>query len=140
MTEVADSSYGKPLPRMEGLTKEFYDFCRQGECASSAARTAAACVTCRARSAPNAVPSSGSGCVRSGRGSIFTWTVVERALHPSFTKLVPYAPVVIEMEEGVRLLSQMLDVAPGDLKIGMPVQVEFKALTDEITLPYFRKA
>ena len=140
MTEVADSSYGKPLPRMEGLTKEFYDFCRQGELRFQR------CTQCGSlRHVPREICAECSSFdwewVRSsGRGSIPTWTVVERALHPAFGKSTPYAPVVIEMEEGVRLLTQMLDVAPGELKVGMPVQVEFKALTDEVTLPYFRKA
>ena len=137
MTEVA---YDKPLPKMGGLTREFYDWCRQGELRFQR------CKNCGSfRHVPREICAECSSFdwewVRSsGRGSIYTWTVVERALHPAFGKSTPYAPVVIEMEEGVRLLSQMLDVPPGELKIGMPVQVEFKALTEEITLPYFRKA
>ena len=63
-----------------------------------------------------------------------------RALHPAFGTSTPYAPVVVELEGGVRLLTQLTDVAPDALKIGMPVQVDFKSVTPEITLPYFRRA
>jgi hypothetical protein len=71
---------------------------------------------------------------------VFTWTVIARALHPAFQNDTPYAPVVIEMDEGVRLLSQVVDCAPDQLRIGMPVEVVFDAVTSEITLPKFRRA
>lgn len=76
----------------------------------------------------------------SGRGTVYTWTVVERALHPAFVNATPIAPVVVEMEEGVRLLSTLVDCAPADLAIGMPVEVVFEAVTPEVTLPRFRRA
>jgi uncharacterized OB-fold protein len=76
----------------------------------------------------------------SGRGALFTWTVVVRAMHPAFAEDVPLAPAVIEMEEGVRLLSQVVDCPPEELEIGMPVEVVFEDVSDEVTLPRFRRA
>jgi uncharacterized OB-fold protein len=76
----------------------------------------------------------------SGRGTVFTWTVVARALHPAFAADVPLAPVVVEMEEGVRLLSVVVDCPPDALQIGMPVEVEFDDVTPEVTLPKFRQS
>ena len=76
----------------------------------------------------------------SGKGEVFSYTVVERALHPAFAESVPYAPTVVELEEGVRLLTEVTDVAPADLEIGMRVEVTFDAVTDEITLPRFVRA
>ena len=63
-----------------------------------------------------------------------------RALHPAFQNDTPYAPVIVEMDEGVRLLTQVTDVAPDALEIDMPVEVAFDAVTPEITLPRFRRA
>jgi uncharacterized OB-fold protein len=60
-------------------------------------------------------------------------------MHPAFVDACPYAPVVIEMEEGVRLLSEVADVAPADLKIDMEVTVHYDDVTDEVTLPKFKK-
>ena len=58
----------------------------------------------------------------------------------AFADSVPYAPAVVELEEGVRLLSEVTDVPPADLEIGMRVEVTFDAVTDEITLPRFVRA
>jgi len=61
-------------------------------------------------------------------------------MHPAFSDEVPYAVSLIEMEEGPRIVSRIVDVAPQDLRAGMPVQVIFEAVTDEVTLPKFRRA
>ncbi len=74
-----------------------------------------------------------------GKGTVFTWTVAERPMHPAFVDAVPYAPVVIEMDEGVRIVSEVIDCEPADLEIGMHVQVAFAKVSDEVTLPKFRR-
>jgi hypothetical protein len=135
---MADSAYTKPLPVLDGLSGEFYAWCRKRELRFQR------CSGCGAwRHVPRKM------CARcgswqwewaraSGRGRVFTWTVVARALHPAFGDDVPLAPVVIEMEEGVRLLSRV-DCRPDELAIGMPVEVAFEDVTPEVTLPKFRR-
>jgi uncharacterized OB-fold protein len=61
-------------------------------------------------------------------------------MHPAFATACPYAPAVIEMEEGVRLLSEVSDVAPADLQIDMSVAVDYHDVTDQVTLPKFKRA
>jgi len=61
-------------------------------------------------------------------------------MSPQFADVVPYSPVVIELQEGVRMVSWLVDVAPGDIRIGLPVEVVFDDVTPEVTLPKFRKA
>ncbi len=132
--------YTKPLPDLDGFAGEFYGFCRDGELRFQR------CSDCRAwRHVPREMcPRCGSfewAWERSGgRGTVYSWTVVDRALHPEFTDATPYAPTIVEMEEGVRVLSNVTDVAPGDLEIGMPVEVVFEEVTHNVTLPKFRKA
>jgi uncharacterized OB-fold protein len=130
----------KPLPVMAGLSKEFYDWCKQRELRFQR------CMDCRTwRHVPREMCAA-CGSWRwewepsSGRGTVFTWTVVARALHPAFAADVPLAPVVVEMEEGVRLLSVLVDCPPDALQIGMPVEVVFDDVTAEITLPKFRQS
>ena len=130
----------RPLPAMDGLAGQFYGFCRQRElrfqrCTGCGAwrhvprELCAACGSWAWEWAPS-----------SGRGTVFTWTVAVRAMHPAFQEAVPYAAVVIEMEEGVRILSTVTDCPPGELVIGMPVTVAFDDVTSEVTLPTFRRA
>lgn len=134
------NEYNKPLPGLDGLTKEFYDFCKQENLHFQR------CSTCNTfRHVPREVCAQCNSfdwewVPSSGKGTVYTWTVVERALHPAFMEDTPMAPVVVEMEEGVRLLANMLDCPPNELEIGMPVTIAYEAVTDEVTLPRFRRA
>lgn len=128
------------LPRMTGLTAEFYEWCRRGElrfqrcdrCGALRHVPREICPTCQAFA--------WSWVRSSGRGRIFTWTVVARALHPAFGNATPYAPVVVEMEEEVRLVSEVIDCPVDRLRIGLAVQVAFRTETEAVTLPVFRCA
>ncbi len=130
----------KPLPELAGYVKEFYAWCRRGDLRFQR------CSDCQAwRHVPREMCAScGSTNWKwvksSGKGTVFTWTVAERPMHPAFVDDVPYAPVVIEMDEGVRVVSEVIDCEPADLKIGMRVQVAFAKVSDEVTLPKFRRA
>jgi len=134
------SIHDKPLPVLTGLHGEFYAWCRDRELRFQR------CTSCgRYRHVPRDICAHCSSMewewARSGgRGTVFTWTEVVRALHPAFADATPYAPVVVEMEEGVRLLSRVVDCAPDELAIGMAVEVEFQKVSDALTLPVFRRA
>jgi uncharacterized OB-fold protein len=73
-----------------------------------------------------------------GKGTVYTWVVYPESPHPGFK--APYAVVVVELEEGVRLVSNLVGVAPEDVFIGMPVEVVFDQVAEEVVLPKFRKA
>ena len=74
----------------------------------------------------------------SGRGEVFSFNIMHQVYHPGFAAEVPYAVVVIQLDGGPRLLSNLVDCAPGDIRIGMPVEVVFDDVTAEVTLPKFR--
>ncbi len=130
----------RPLPALQGLTQQFYEWCRQGELRFQR------CDGCGAwRHVPREMCAKCGSFAwtwsrSSGRGRVFTWTVAARPMHPGFAGDAPYAPVVVEMEEGVRLVTQLVDVPVDALVIDMPVEVAFEAVTAEVTLPKFRRA
>jgi len=63
---------------------------------------------------------------------------MHQVYHPGFAAEVPYAVVVIELEEGARLVSNLVDCPPADIRAGMPVEVVFDDVTPDVTLPKFR--
>lgn len=71
----------------------------------------------------------------SGRGTVYSFTVVERALLPELRPFVPYVIALVDLDEGPRLLA-LLRADPPELRIDMPVQVAFEAV-GEVTLPVF---
>jgi hypothetical protein len=72
----------------------------------------------------------------SGEGALYSWTVVWRPQRPSFT--VPYAPAIVTLAEGFRMVSSIVGCDPDELSPDMSLAVEFHPASDEIFLPYFR--
>lgn len=74
----------------------------------------------------------------SGRGRIYSFSVVRQSYHPFFRARVPYAVAWIDLDEGPRMLSNVVDVEdPDALQIGQPVVVEWED-HGEIRVPLFR--
>lgn len=74
----------------------------------------------------------------SGRGTVYSYTVTHTRV-PGFEP--PFAVALVELEEqrGLRMVSNLVDVAPEDVRIGMPVQVSFQPVAEDVWLPVFRR-
>ena len=73
-----------------------------------------------------------------GRGTVYSYSTVHRALLPGFEEDLPYVVAMIELEEGVRLLSQIIGCAPEEVSIGLAVHVVFESVQEGVVLPKFR--
>lgn len=71
----------------------------------------------------------------SGRGRVHSFVVYHHPLVPPFD--APYLVALIDLKEGVRLISNLVEIEPEDTSIGLPVHVRFVAVDDELTLPMF---
>ena len=77
----------------------------------------------------------------SGNGVIYTFTVARRPPHPVFAEQVPLVVAVVELEEGVKLMTNIIECDPDDVAIGMSVKVAFEPVDDsEVVLPVFSPA
>ena len=77
----------------------------------------------------------------SGRGTVYTYSVVHQNPAPPFRDWCPYAVVLVDLDEGVRVMGNWDRAADLDaLAVGLPVQVTFEQMNDEIALPRFRPA
>ena len=73
-----------------------------------------------------------------GRGTVYSWTVVHRPVTPAFD--TPYAPAIVTLDEGYQMITNLIGIAPEDIRAGMPVVVEFHQAGSGPHLPYFRPA
>ena len=73
----------------------------------------------------------------SGRGTVFSFVVFHRVYNPYFADKVPYVVAVIELEEGPRLLSNVVGIDPESVRCNMPVEVVFDDAGPEVSLPKF---
>ena len=76
----------------------------------------------------------------SGRGRLYTYTVVRRPADPAFNDDVPYVFAVVELEEGPRMVSNVVECGIDAVKIDMPLAAVFDDVTPEWTLVKFRPA
>jgi uncharacterized OB-fold protein len=129
---------GIPVPNPSLASKPYWDAAARGElvyqhcddCGTIALRPASVCGNCTSRAL--------SWQRSDGAGALYSWTVVWRPQHPSFT--VPYAPAIVELDEGFRMMSAVIGCDPDELVPGLRLAVEFHPAGDDIQLPYFRPA
>jgi uncharacterized OB-fold protein len=133
-------AYSKPVPVPSEESKPFWEAARKGQLQLQH------CLGCGAYRFPPSVLcpecSSTSFCWTqvSGRGKVYSFVVFHRAYHPGFAEELPYAVACIELEEGPRVLSNIVGIPAGQVRCDMPVEVVFEEITPEISLPKFRKA
>lgn len=77
----------------------------------------------------------------SGRGTVFSFTVVENNAPSAFIADMPFVIAIVKLEEkGVQMLTNIVECDPYEVRCDMPVEVVFEKLSDEFTLPKFRPA
>jgi uncharacterized OB-fold protein len=76
----------------------------------------------------------------SGRATLYTWSVVHTNELPPFPERVPYVAAVVDLEEGPRMMTNVVDCEFDDLEVGMPLQAVFHPASDEWTIVQFRPA
>ncbi len=77
----------------------------------------------------------------SGRGKVYSWSVMRTQGNPGFEEKLPYAVVVVELEEQKGLITVgNIDCPIEDIDIGLPVRVTFEKINDQVTLPQWTVA
>lgn len=135
---MPDTTSIKPLPVITEESHPFWEGCRMGklmlqrcvECQQYQFYPRLYCVECGA-DAPAWVEVS-------GRGVVYSYTIIRQNKSPEFRNDVPYNVAIVQLAEGPRMLSNIVEVSHDDLRVDMPVMVVFDAVTDTITLPRFK--
>jgi uncharacterized OB-fold protein len=136
MTELREHPIGIPVPAPSALTQPYWDGCARGEllyqrctsCGGAIFDPAPICRFCNSTSLEWAESS--------GRGSVYSWSIVWRPQTPAFN--VPYAAAIVDLDEGYQIVANIIGCEPEDIRLGMPVQVEFHEIGSGFSLPYFR--
>jgi uncharacterized OB-fold protein len=132
--------YAKPLPVPDEESRPFFDAAREGRLLIMR------CKSCGAYRYPSrdrcdVCWSTDTAWVQaSGRGTVYTFGIMHQLYHPGFKDEIPYNVVVVELEEGPRTYTNLVGIANDQIRVGMPVEVVFEKLTDEVTIPKFKPA
>ena len=136
MTEVARD----PLAGLPDEAREFFDRCARGELAVQRCSACGALRHYPRPHCPECMSPEWTWQASSGRGTVYTFTVVRQNLNPRFRDRIPYVVAVVELDEGVRVLTNLVGVDPDAVRVGMPVSVVFDEDPDGRTVPRFQPA
>ena len=130
-------AYEKPLPRINGDNRQFWEGCKNHElkfqkCASCGHVRFPPSLVC-----PRCLCTDIEWVMSAGAGKVYTYAVYHTAYHDGFREEVPYVVAVVELREGPRLLTNIVGCAPGEVYCEMPVTVVWEDITPDITLPKF---
>jgi uncharacterized OB-fold protein len=139
MLEGQPESVPPPIPPVDPTTQFFWDGLRQQKLMILRCRSCGHYIhpprpVCRFCLGTDLTPEKVSG-----RGTLYSWTVAVQAFHPWFADKLPYIIATIELVEEPLLLivSNIVDCAEEDLRMGLPVQVAFREIAPGFTLPVF---
>ncbi|MBI1885228.1 MAG: Zn-ribbon domain-containing OB-fold protein [Chloroflexi bacterium] len=135
---AAREEYGKPLPQPTDVSQPFWEGARAGELRIQRCRDCRQHVFYPRSMCPLCLSERLEWVTASGRGKVYSYTVIRRAMHPGFQADLPYVLAIVELEEGPRLTTNIMAAEPEDVSIDMAVEAVFEDVTPEVTLVKFR--
>ena len=127
----------RPLPEATPETKEFWEGTKRGELRIQRCRACGKAYFYPRPLCPHCSSRDVEWFTASGRGTLYSYVINHRPAR-GFEDMAPYVIAVVQLEEGPRMHTNIVECANEDLRIGMPVEVVFEKVDDEITLPKFR--
>jgi uncharacterized OB-fold protein len=133
----------KPTPVIEnkGLTAPFWEGAKRHALMMQRCRTCSNFIFYPREQCPNCFSQDLEWQQVSGKGRVYAFTNVYQPAHPAFTDEAPYCFAVVQLDEGgIRMPTNIIGCKPEDVRVDMPVIVEFDDVSPEWTLVKFRPA
>ncbi len=129
------SEYAKPLPKPTPTSQPFWDAARRHQLSLQRCAACGKFIYYPRERCPHCFSDKLGWESVSGRGKVYSYTVVRRASSRAFAE--PYVLAIVELDEGPRMTTNIV-AAPESVKVGMPVAVHFDDVTPERTLVKFK--
>jgi uncharacterized OB-fold protein len=128
----------KPQPTVDAWTLPYWQAARAGRLLIQQCRACGRFIFYPRQSCPFCFRDEPAWVESSGRGTVYSFTVVENNAPSAFAGDLPFVIAVVQLEEGVRMLTNLVGCDPAAVRCDLPVEVIFEPLTAEITLPKFK--
>ena len=130
----------KPRPQLRGEEAPFYGAAADGRLVLQRCPSCERIVFYPRTLCPHCHHGTPDWIDASGRGRVYSFSVLHRAGSPGFEANVPYVVALVDLEEGVRMLANLVNVPPEEVEIGMPVSVTFERRAEDFVVPQFEPA
>ena len=135
---MTDRDYPLPIPVADEASEPFYAGAKEGrlmlvrcsQCGRHRLPGRERCADCWSTDSEWAQAS--------GRGTLYSFGIMHQQYDPAFADVIPYNYATVELEEGPRLVTNIVDCPNDELRVDMPLEAVFDAVSDETTLIRFR--
>ena len=132
--------WNKPLPSIVGETKPYWDSCKRGElviqkcdsCQEYQFYPRGICAHCWSNDI--------KWIKATGKGTVWSYTITHQNRTLGFAQDIPYVLALVQLDEGVKMFTNIVECDPNIVTIGMPVEVTFIQANNQISVPYFKPA
>lgn len=130
--------YEKPLPTIDPESRPYWDALKQHRLILKHCRNCKRHHFYARELCPHCYSDALDWAEVAGTGSIYSYTIARRPAGPAFKSDCPYVVAIVELDEGARMMTNIVTADVEAVRIGQRVTVQFEDVTDEITLPKFR--
>ncbi|MDH3601503.1 MAG: Zn-ribbon domain-containing OB-fold protein [Candidatus Tectomicrobia bacterium] len=136
------TDYSKPLPRPVNpeLTRPFWEAAKRHELVMPRCKTCDQLFFYPRSECPNCLGSDLEWARVSGRGRLHSFTIINQPVNAAFRDDVPYVYAVVQLVEGPRMISNLVECDVESVSVDMPVEAVFDEVTPEWTLVKFKPA
>lgn len=136
------SEYVKPIPQADGSTQPYWDSLKAHQMKIQKCNDTGKFFFYPRGMSPFTLSDNVSWEPVSGKGVVHAFTIIHQHRAAGFVDELPYVVAMVELDEGARMMTNIVDVEPDPehVKIGMPVDLVYDDITDEVTLPKFKPA
>jgi uncharacterized OB-fold protein len=129
-----------PTPIIDDDSREYWEsahrhelrFQRCDDCATPRFPPRAFC--------PNCLSTNATWTEASGRGQLFSWVIAHHPVHPALVDKVPYVIALVELEEGIRMVTNLIDCPIESVSVDMPLVLDWQDVSNELSIPQFKPA
>ena len=132
------TEYNKPLPVITETNRGFWEATRRHELRVPKCRECGNVCFPPSEVCPKCLSVQFDWVKVSGKGKVWSWVVFHQAFLSSFGDQIPYNVAYVELDEGPIMLTNLVGIRNEEIKLGMPVEVVFEDVTNEVTLPKFK--
>jgi uncharacterized OB-fold protein len=136
---MTTTSYSKPLPDIKDeLTAPYWAAAKHHELRMQRCPSCGYVRYPAAKRCPECLAENDEWVLLSGRGTVWSFGVYYHVFNRAFADDIPYNIALVQLEEGPRLITNIVGIPNEDIKVDMPVEVVFDDVTDEVTLVKFK--
>jgi uncharacterized OB-fold protein len=133
-----NKDYQKPIPVMQPWTEEFWKATKEHRLLIQVCKDCDSKIFYPRKFCPECWSGNLGWVEASGKAKVYSFTITRDMVEPKFMPDLPYVLAMVDLDEGIRMMTRIVECAPEDVKLDMDVEVVFEDISDECALPMFR--